>query len=464
MSSVLINFHFKKIVMKKVFYLFVILLISGIVAPVISNAQKSGNKSHIFFKNKTDVKHSPAFNNLHRGVINAHQAMVYDWSPTGSNWVLSSAEKYVYYPDGKLMFKYSLDPGLSDTLSKETSFYDINGNSTYESIEFKTGPGNWQMMWASRSNFSYFAPGKFSSTTTEDWDGTNSKWVNSYKTIYTHNGSGILTNQIDQQWDTVTSAWINTDKYEFAYDGNNKNNEIVMYRWNNNTWLKDSRIYVSWNYFNPYNIDEVANIDSAEIQEYDSVNIKFVSVMKLKITHDANGGYVETDYDWNGAWTPTTRSSEKYDSYKNYTGNIQEEWNGSGWDVVYEDNFLLTYASGYVTEKIERYWQQGDPAGVYTNSAKYVYSIFNSLKEASVLQIKAYPQPFENYLIIEIPENTNLNTLILLSDLNGKTVMSQILPGSTRYTNLDVSGLESGSYILNIQSANSKISKLVIKQ
>lgn len=70
---------------------------------------------------------------------------------------------------------------------------------------------------------------------------------------------------------------------------------------------------------------------------------------------------------------------------------------------------------------------------------------------------------YKKDLIIEIPEILNQNTIVMLSDLNGKLMIRQILPNSTRQTQLDVSILAAGSYILTIQTSNSKISKLVIK-
>jgi hypothetical protein len=449
--------------MKKISLLCAIFLLLVISIPVNSKAQNTHTKLTLFPEKIKNVKHTAAFQSQHRGNMYPHQAILYLWDEMSSAWELFQAEKYIYYPDGTNMFTYTLEKDFSDTTTKETNLYDDNGFNTYYSREEKIGPGNWQMLWGSRSTITYYAPSKLEMKTEEDWDQIINDWRSSYKTIYTHNGSGLLTNYIEQEWDTSKSSWVNSSKYEFLYDGNNKNNEMNLYIWDKNTWLQDEKLMISWHIFNPYQIDEI-DIDSAEGQMWDTVSQQFVKDMKVKLTRDANGGYIETFYVWDNSWTPNERSSEKYDASKNYTGSVQEVWNGTGWDTVYVNEYVLTYVSGNVTEKINRTWQQGDPAGLFTNRVKYVYSEFNSLKENLKIQLNAYPQPFKNDLIVEIPEILNQNTVLQITDLNGKTMISQKLPNSTQHTKIDVSALSAGLYILSLQTTKGKVSKLVIKQ
>jgi hypothetical protein len=449
--------------MKKISLLLALIIIIGIDMPLISYGQKYQNKLTIFTKDFKKPKQAAVFQSQQRGVQYPHKATVYNWNETGSSWDLNNIQLYTYHPNGKNMFTYTLAPDLSDTFAMESTLYDMYGYTTLEISDLKNGPGSWLRTWGYRSSYSYYSTYKLNSRIDEDWDQAKNNWVMSQKTLFTHNGTGLLTDFVDQDWDTVTSSWINTDKYELIYDGNNKNTEVIEYGWDGKAWQKYARIIVAWTVFNPYSQNEENNIDSMEMMEWDSVNKQYNNSFKVKVVRDANGGYVETDYEWNITWIPTNRFTEKYDVSKNYTGSVNEEWNGTAWEKNFEEDFILTYVSGKVTEKIERIWYQGDPAGVFTNTNKYVYSDFNSMMEKQMIQVKTYPQPFQNYLIVEIPENKNINTLVVLSDLTGKVMITQLLPGSTLHTQLDVSGLKAGSYILSIQTSKGKISKLLVK-
>ena len=232
--------------MKKLSLLFSVLIILGISIPFISNGQKDQYKPTLFSKVIKKSKHTSAFLSQKRGIQYPHQAMVYTWNSTGNNWDLSNAEKYIYYPDGKNMYTYTLAPDLSDTFGIDCILYDMYGYKTLESTKFKIGPDNWQQFSGYKSTYTYYSTYKLESRTEENWDQNNGKWILYHKAIYTHNGSGLLTYFIDQDWDTLTSTWINTDKYEFIYDGNNKNTEVIEYVWDNKTWQKSARLVVGW--------------------------------------------------------------------------------------------------------------------------------------------------------------------------------------------------------------------------
>lgn len=74
-------------------------------------------------------------------------------------------------------------------------------------------------------------------------------------------------------------------------------------------------------------------------------------------------------------------------------------------------------------------------------------------------EIKLFPNPTNSVLNIK-SYNTNTITSVIISDLNGRVVM--ILEDNL--DSVDVSGLQSGLYITNIQTSNGNITKKFIKR
>ncbi|MEM6515890.1 MAG: S8 family serine peptidase [Bacteroidota bacterium] len=74
-----------------------------------------------------------------------------------------------------------------------------------------------------------------------------------------------------------------------------------------------------------------------------------------------------------------------------------------------------------------------------------------SVQEETFEKVTIFPNPVRDILTIQIPSREALNELNIV-DLTGKIVMSLVL--NQNATELDISGLAKGIYILNIQSGN----------
>jgi len=108
--------------------------------------------------------------------------------------------------------------------------------------------------------------------------------------------------------------------------------------------------------------------------------------------------------------------------------------------------------------------------GLYeTGVASTCDSLYVSLDEAPAISsnsINVYPNPFDGQLIISCPELSDENTILILTDMLGRT----LLRGEYRADpsgQMVLSGLEnmvSGSYFLRIQSALGYAAHMVVKK
>lgn len=69
-----------------------------------------------------------------------------------------------------------------------------------------------------------------------------------------------------------------------------------------------------------------------------------------------------------------------------------------------------------------------------------------------------YPNPVKNWLHIKL---SNIRAEIKLHDINGKLLLNQKL--SSRTNAIDISNVESGVYLLTINTENSSETKRIIK-
>ena len=84
-----------------------------------------------------------------------------------------------------------------------------------------------------------------------------------------------------------------------------------------------------------------------------------------------------------------------------------------------------------------------------------------SIETPEISEFKVYPVPAENILTVE-NNDYHSSTIITIIDLNGNRILEKKME-STK-TQIDISKLASGSYILNLKTDKNNISRLIIKK
>lgn len=94
-------------------------------------------------------------------------------------------------------------------------------------------------------------------------------------------------------------------------------------------------------------------------------------------------------------------------------------------------------------------------------SGRISYSPVRKVMYEAEWQIRTYPNPFEDQLIIEAKDLVDMKVAVI--DQSGKEVPMQILEQSPTYLRLDLTSLSSGLYLVRLSNAQTLISKKVVK-
>ena len=205
---------------------------------------------------------------------------------------------------------------------------------------------------------------------TQNWDNASSQMLNDWKTTYTYDDYGKMTNYIvnnwnDSQWKNEaktefnydsdrhliqtkdyywsdTQQWIANQKIEYTYDSNGNLSQEIHYNWNLHNWeqynkgeyiydtderrIKD--IYYSW--------DSGHWIISMEI-EYNYNNDKLIQKVllinfwdnyKMDYSYDTIGNLTQTiSYVSSNPWAIMGKTEYTYDEYGNPSQSIYYGWN-----------------------------------------------------------------------------------------------------------------------------------------
>jgi len=165
--------------------------------------------------------------------------------------------------------------------------------------------------------------------------------------------------------------------------------------------------------------------------------------------------YVSTTYD--GA-TMAIYLNGNLTAYKNLTGNIRTT--------------TLAFMMGQMLPDITDYNFKGviDEVKIYdyaltptTAKALYQQSLtaVETLHAASLLRIT--PNPSSDFIKIEFPFKFNTKILLQVSDLLGKVYLDKTISDNSSNTNLDISALQNGFYILTAQAENQIVTTRFVK-
>ena len=83
------------------------------------------------------------------------------------------------------------------------------------------------------------------------------------------------------------------------------------------------------------------------------------------------------------------------------------------------------------------------------------------IQEKAIETIHIFPNPTNGVFNISIPENINIKSISIYS-IDGKLIDKNNYSFVRKH--LDISGLEAGSYIINIETENNSFNKIIIKK
>ena len=319
--------------------------------------------------------------------------------------------------------------------------YDANGNMlTYLAELWNSGA--W---WKSDSDtYTYDAKGNLlSDINVYSMDGII--WYNYLKTTYTYDTNGNMLTKLLAQWNIT---WLNYRKDTFTNDTNGNRLSDLSQLWQDTIWVNDYQ----WIY--TYDVNEYLISD---LHKKWQSNV-WVTIGRDIYTYDANGNLLIDLLQGleSTTWVNTILYTYTYDVNGNsITGKI-EIWNNNKWQPGIDNLNIFSQKKLLIgkTSNIYRYQAHwlSFPVGI-TN----FYNISNFEK------VSIYPNPANDFVSIYVQEYSGkIKAVINLYSITGGLIKT--LQIKNILTQLNISDLSKGVYIVKITNTNEEIVKKIIKE
>ncbi len=315
--------------------------------------------------------------------------------------------------------------------NRSTSSYE-NGNliqQVFESLNFFTGMFGPSL----RTNFEYDGAGRTISRIRETYDDATSAWENSSRRLWTYDGNGIETEDLEQTWN---GDWVNDYREVTTYEGtpSNPTSETVTAQdWDGSDWVNRDR-----GVFTVNSSTEWVQLE----QDWDPILGDWVNRDQDIITLNSNGDFVESvTQSWDvgqSAWVNEDRGTVVYNNDGLITEFVNQIWDGSQW--VNESRLIQAYGE-FTGTAIEE-----TPEGRFALEANY-------------------PNPFRGETTIRYTIPAAHNVTVEVFDLLGRRVMT-LLDGlsaaGTHALNVDGKELAGGLYVYRLKSNNVTLSRTMM--
>jgi Secretion system C-terminal sorting domain len=457
---------------------------------------------------------------------NGHKTMesYYFWDTNKNQWVGSGNKTETNYDHNqKIMIATYIWDNINNIWkgqSKNEYAYDLKGNTISQiTSTWINSKSTWSL--SQKVESTYNINGKKLTDISFNWNSNNQLWEKHSKTQNSYDSYDNITLEMHYDWDLINSTWVDSYKYEYTYNNGKIISKVYSYFENNKWYFREKTDYLnntsgdntlitnySWS-FDWYTTDKMEiSYDSNHkktseikyIRDYESGIL--TENVKTEYSYDSYGNYASwTGYRWDGSdWYGDYKAELEYNSsgkrtmYAKYNswdfekkifiGDSKDEYtydiNGNEimhimykWDKLNNswigstkteyNNHLLPYNLPYDLTFTMYNWSNVNNQWLlskrsYNYSSQYnVTEVENVAAEQS---IKIYPNPVIEQVTIELTvAPLGVGELF---DIDGHLVKTFSLIEGLNTINL--CGHHSGTYILNIPTANGKVRTKLIKQ
>lgn len=401
------------------------------------------------------------------------------------NWNPSQRVTYTYDASQHLTQKIrEKGSGASWVLDNKYDYtYDGSGNNTQ--IDYSVWNGSaWsnagKVMYTGYNSF-----GKYAQEMVQSWVGGS--WMNMSMNNYAYvNNQYLLESKDEYVWDIQTIAWKKYQRHFYNYLQDSLASDIFMQPDTFNNWKKINRL---WRIFNLTTM----KCTEAKNQLYDSTQVAY-DVSHTLYLYSATNKVIESDFELalgGSLWDPQSRQTFIYDA-----NDSLKEWfrqnNNNGW--VNDVRGTYTYQGGLLDEELQ-YTGAGGTSWAETKKINYTYNsndsliyrfeqnyqngnyvpyrqefFYYSFYPLSVQTVghsrpTIYPNPVNDQLHITLKASSNGVAQVYVLDMYGRKRMHMVTPVQSGSNTIDLrtSGLETGCYLLRVETNNETSSTNFLK-
>jgi Secretion system C-terminal sorting domain len=165
-----------------------------------------------------------------------------------NNWENNYFETYTYLPNGNLESSTLQTFEDSEWVNLNLKTYSYNASGTVDLYTFQLW-NTVSLEWTNGQQEinTYDANDNLTHKLIQSWNEDIGEWVNQYDNVYSYTNS-LLTNKIEQAWQVGTDEWVNSHNYTYAYDANSNLATNTIQNWNasDSVWVNQGKLNYSY--------------------------------------------------------------------------------------------------------------------------------------------------------------------------------------------------------------------------
>lgn len=376
--------------------------------------------------------------------------------------------------------------------------YDEHGHLTQFTYFYKSSAmDDWTPSFQQDYHFS--PEGYLLEETYSVWSDVLNDWNNQFRDLYTYLPNGNPIEQISYTWDEVAMVWESSERFICSYISDNMIDQKDYYNWDSNsqTWNNYGRAV--------YNYDAMDRLKEIVFSIYNSMDAVWVPELRVAYFYNSDdlvevfqtssweGTWQprgQTTYSYNSfgeliqetdswydiatmSWIPSSQDEYEYDANGNMISNTFLPWDLLSSTFVPEDRRVFEYDVNTLASDLyfPHIWD-GDfifnskmiririfdyEGGTWPEKfyGDFYYSpVVTSIMPVTVDDIRVFPNPAHNFVVVEMPTGIQHGELMLLN-VSGQRVFQQKL--QSEHTIIPVQYLPSGNYVLAIRYAHEEM-------
>lgn len=434
-----------------------------------------------------DVRHS------------AQKVLKHEWDNNRDDWFLANRENFVYDDFGRpieIITDFNIDGSFIKGTKVNYTWLETGETKEIMISFWNNEAGRW--IPEQKEVYDYDKYGNLVLETHSQWSDADSYWSPYFKfqvdIIYQDSGHPISMEAfywslfVDDLWypsyrleyeyykngnifaETMSIpsglAFEYSYREEYYYQEYSEISLVYIYHYTDENWNLEYKITdVEWHNFDLsqlkscvfWTTDNWNDWDKTdEIEWYKEFRMTYEYHPKL---HSETIYLEEFYFDWEEAWYPVYRERTDYNDYHFKTGFYMEYY----WDewiletaVVSDGEFNSNGQPADIQIKAFDSWNENLWENISRMIFEYETSTNTPAYNAPVTELaKVFPNPAVNQINIA-PQSTNSDMQVRIFSITGQLLHTQLIQAFSCQTDIDISSMPSGMYLMDITSGNEK--------